>query len=254
MHRSFDAEAANLIINDPEVFATIAKPGLERLDVTEFVRDPGNVLMMAEGGAILFAHDIEPGFYEVHTNFLPGFRGAHAIEASLAAYRWMFTHTDCMMIRTRVPAPNRPAAMAARAAGFVPRFVRAQVWPAADGPVDLRYYELAYADWVSRARGELVAAGVAFHHRLDEERARHGVTAPGHADDPAHDLYVGAAIETVYGGQPEKAVILYNRWARFAGYCQIALVARSPLIIDIGDAVLLIEDGTFKVVSCRPAL
>jgi hypothetical protein len=53
------------------------------------------------------------------------------------------------------------------------------------------------------------------------------------------------------GGQPEKGVILSNRWARFAGYAPIALISRSPLVIDIGDAVMQVQDYSFKVVKVR---
>jgi hypothetical protein len=72
-----------------------------------------------------------------------------------------------------------------------------------------------------------------------------------HPQDDAHDRYVGACVETIYGGQPEKAVILYNRWARFAGYQPIALVSKSPLLIDIGTAILQVINESFQVVQCR---
>lgn len=251
LHRSFDAQAANAIFNDPSVFPTIATKGVQQIDISGAVANARNVLMLTDGGAIFFLADIDPGIYEVHTSFLERYRGRYAIEASLAAYHWMFTHTDCMSIVTQVPASNRSAALAARAVGFVPRFTRKGVWETEQSTVDVRFYELNHADWMLRARAALISAGKAFHDRLDAERARHGHTDEHHPQEDCHDLYVGAAIETVYGGQPEKAVVLYNRWARQSGYGQIALVARSPLVIDIGDAVLLIEDRTFKVIKCR---
>lgn len=249
VRRSFDAGEANRIVNDPSVLPTIGIA--DSLDLSEIISNPANVLMMAEGGAILFMRD-EPGIYEVHTSFLKNCRGSHAIEASLNAYRFMFCSTDCMTILTRIPAFNRPASLAARAVGFIPLFERKGVWPNRDGSVsDVRFYELNYASWLKKAKSELVRSGQAFHHRLEQEMARHGVTEKQHPDDECHDHYVGACVEMVYAGQPEKAVALYNRWARFSGYGQIALVARSPMVIDIGNAVLMIENNSFKVAKCR---
>lgn len=204
---------------------------------------------MAEGGGILFIVD-ESGIYEVHTNFLPEFRGRHAIKSSLSAYRWMFTHTDCMILQTRVPAFNKPAERCCPIVGFTREFERKAVWPHKDGPVDLSFWSLHYEDWVRRTN-DLIESGKAFHKRLDAEYARHGHKPHEHPDEDCHDRYVGACIETVYGGQPEKAIILYNRWARFAGYLPVKLVSRSPIVIDIGDAVLLVANEDFKVIQCR---
>lgn len=231
------------------MFPLVAIPEVEAIDVTPFVQDPRNVLIMAGGGGALFIQD-EPGIYEVHTSFLPGFRGAHAIAASHLAYRWMFTHTDCMSILTKVPAFNRAAAYAARKVGFEPRFERAKVWPAPSGDhVDLKHYEFSYQRWIDRDAAFLMEAGQQFHAHLDHERERHGFTGEQHPDEACHDLYVGACVEAVYGGQPEKAVILYNRWARFAGYGQIAMIAKNPLMIDIGTALLQIVERSFKAIK-----
>lgn len=249
--RSFDAAEINRIVNDPGVFPSVSLPGLDSLDLTSVVADHRNVVLMAQGGAILFGADTEPGIYEVHTNFLEKYRGAHAVAASRNAYRWMFTHTDCWLLTTKVPAFNRPAAMAARVVGFMPAFTRQAVWPTPKGNVDLKFYTLGYEDWIKSAAGELIASGREFHEQIEHELARHGVTARDHPDEDCHDLRAGACLETVYGGQPEKAIILYNRWARFAGYAQINLIARSPLVIDIGDALLHIQDKSFKVIKCR---
>lgn len=251
VRRSFDAADANRIVNDPGVLPFVGLA--DHIDLSEIVANHQNVLLMADGGYILFVFD-ESGIYQVHTSFLQNCRGRHAIEASRNAYRWMFAHTDCMTLQTMVPAFNRPAALAARDIGFVPTFKRADIWPMPDGKrCDVKFYELGYATWLLADKTALIAAGQAFHQRLETEMARHGISEPQHPDDEAHDRYVGMAALMIYGGQPEKGVVLYNRWARLSGYGQIALVARSPLVIDIGNAVLMIEDQTFKVVKCRPA-
>lgn len=251
IRRSFDASEINSIINDPDVFEFVTVPGLERIDATELVADPRNVLIMAEGGGILFLWQ-EPGIYEVHTNFLKAHRGLHALGVSLAAYRWMFTHTDCMTLLTRVPAFNKAADRFCALVGATKEFERKAVWPSKDGSVDMAFWSLRYDDWLKQTP-DLIVSGRAFHDHLDAEFARHGVERKNaHADEDCHDLNAGAAAEMIYGGQPEKGVILYNRWARFAGYGLIALIARTPLVLDIGDAVLqVLDDQTFKAIKCR---
>lgn len=250
IHRSFDAGEINPILNSPEILPFIALPGMETLDVTELLKDPGNVLLMAEGGGIVFCHH-DPGTYEVHTTFLPEHRGRNAIRASLEAYRWMFTRTDCMALLTRVPALNPAAEKFCKIVGATKEFERKAVWPTKDGPVDMSFWSLRYDDWV-RKTPALIESGKQFHVRLLEEKARHGVSEEQHADEDCHDRYVGICAEMIYGGQPEKAVILYNRWSKFAGYAPISIVSLKPLMINIASAILHIEDRKFTVVKSCP--
>ncbi len=247
--RSFDAGAINKILNHADVYPLVSGNLVGPLDATALVEDHRNVLLMADGGGILFCQD-EPGIYEVHSNFLPTHRGKYAIDVSKQAYRWMFLNTDCMILQTRIPSFNRPARMAARQVGFAPLFKREKAWATPHGVFDLSYYSLPYERWVISA-DDLEEAGQSYHDRLDEEFARHGRKPHEHPDDLAHDRYAGVCAATVYAGQPEKAIILYNRWARFAGYGQIKMTSRKPLIIDIDEAILLIGDRTFKVLKCR---
>jgi hypothetical protein len=254
IRREFDAAPVNRILNDPSVFPLISAPGIEKFDISDFIADTANYFLCVDGGCIIFAPDMPgSGLYEVHTNFLPSYRGKYAIRASLEAYRWMFTRTDCMMLQTRVPAFNKAAARFCAIVGASLWFDRAAAWPMNDGPpVSVKYYTLSYMDWTSCYPGPLIESGRRFHDRLESERERVGHPEPaGHPNEECHDLHVGACAEMIYGGQPEKAVQLYNRWARFAGYQQIAMLQRSPLVIDIGDCVLSVQDHTFRVIKCR---
>jgi hypothetical protein len=256
IHReSEDATEANRILNDPSVFPLISLPGQDKIDATAFIADPRNVVIMADGGVIAFMPDPEPGsgIYEVHTNFLEQRRGAHAIKASVEAYRWMFTHTNCMMLQTRVPAFNKAAEAFCQMVGAWLWFERKAAWPTADGPVDLKFFAMSIHDWMRRWPAQLIGSGIAFHARLEQEYERHGFVHDPHPDEEAHDLAVGACVEMIYGGEAEKGIILYNRWARFAGYGQINLISRNPLVIDIGESILqvLVPEQTFKVIQCR---
>jgi hypothetical protein len=50
----------------------------------------------------------------------------------------------------------------------------------------------------------------------------------------------------------DKGIVLYNRWARFAGYAQTRLVSRDPLIIDQTDALILVQGQEIEVLKCPP--
>jgi hypothetical protein len=247
--RSYDATKINAIINDPSVFPLISIPGIETLDVSNLLADERNVLLMAEGGGILFCWH-EPCTYEVHTAFLEGFRGRHAIRASKAAYRWMFTRSDCLVLLTKVPAINPAAASFCKIVGATLEFERKAIWPTNNGPVDMGYWSLRYDDWI-RQTPSIKKSGRKFHDHLASEFERKGQPEEQHPDEDCHDLHVGACVEMIYGGQLEKAVALYNGWAHFAGYGLINLVSRSPAVIDIGNALLQITDDTFKVILVR---
>jgi hypothetical protein len=248
--RTFDAETVNTLLNHPTILPAIIIPGREGpLDASALIADPHNFWLMAPGGCIAFIRD-EPGIYEVHTNFLPEYRGRNALRSSIAAYHWMFTRTDCMILQTRVPAPNRAADMFCKIIGATKEFTRQGIWPTDKGMVDLAFWQLHYHDWVRRAPS-INATGRKFHEKLEAERIRHNLEEPLHADEECHDRHVGACVEMVYAGQPDKGCVLYNRFAAFAGYGKIALIARSPLVIDIGDAVLQVLDQDFKVLKFK---
>ena len=82
------ATEINRILNDPSVFPDISIPDQKPFDVTPLIGDPRFCFIRAEGGVIAFSPDAEfgSGIYEFHTNFLEGYRGKYAIDASLVAY------------------------------------------------------------------------------------------------------------------------------------------------------------------------
>jgi hypothetical protein len=257
IRRSFDASDINPILNEGRIFESIKLPGMKPgdIDVSPVINNPLNVLLMAQGGGIVFAQQ-EPGIYDVHTAFLKPARkedrsGPHIRNVCLSAYRWMFLSTDAMVLQTRIPAFNRAAIIFAPLVGWRFEFERKGVWPTDDGAADMSYFSMRYEEWVRKDEG-VVEAGRDFHKRLDAEFARHRIAFENHADEECHDRYVGACAQMILAGQPEKATVLYNRWARFSGYAPISLVSRSPLLVDIGTALLMVENDNFKVIQCRP--
>ena len=256
LRRSTDAAEFNAILNHPDIFPMVSVPGQEALDATPLVDDSKNYLLMIDmlnaaddkepTGAILFAqHD--PGIFEVHTNFLKPWRGQFAIDASLAAYRWMFTHTDAMTLLARAPDCWPGVGRFCEAVGASFEFSRQDIWPGPDGVCGCYFYALRYDEWVKQTDA-LEHSGGVFRARYALECERLGSSMSPFI---SIDRYLGAFAEMLYAGQPDKAVILYNRFARFGGFSSIALLARDPIIIDIGTAVLQIGENSFKVLKVR---
>lgn len=94
--------------------------------------------------------------------------------------------------------------------------------------------------------------GAWFHHRLEAGRRALGMIEAPHADDPEHNRAVGAALMLAYTGRVGEALELYNRWAAACGYMPMKVVSMQPLMVDIGDGVLLLENFAFWLVDGLP--
>lgn len=250
LRRTLDAETLNAAGNHPEVFPHLGLTGEPGdLDVSGLVANPANVAMANEHGGFI-GENLGNGTYEVHSLFTPEGRIGLA-RATAQGLRYLFTATDCMKVVTKVPACNRPAAALARVSGFVPVFDRADAWGAPDGVrCAVSYQAITFDQWKARDP-ELEAEGHRFHDALETTKAAAGSELSTHPDDPAHDRAVGAAALMIRAGNVAKAVVLYNEWARFAGYAPITLLSLTPPIIDVLDAVVTARDGEMEILSCR---
>jgi hypothetical protein len=245
--REFSAERINAVANHPEVRPWVGGAG--PIDMTPVVADLRNVLLMGQGGGLLFVN-LDPGLYEVHTQFVPEARGPQALLAVLDALRWMFTRTDCMEIVTRVPDGNLAAAALVKKIGGEFQFYRPHVWQTDHGLVGVKYYAQTLNSWVLKT-DELAQVGDWFHEKLAAAKVAQGSAAPIHDDDDAHDRYVGAAAEMIVNGQVAKGISFYNRWAKFSGYATVSLIAANPFVIDIQDALLAVRGHDLEVLLCR---
>lgn len=219
------------------------------IDLTPMVADLRNVVLMGEGGGFFF-HQLLPGIYEVHTQFLEGHRGANVIQAANDAERFMFTRTDCIEIRSKVPEGNAAALGFARSMRYELQYERANAWPGVSGPVGVKYFARTINQWANRCEG-VEATGHWFHEKLEAAKIAAGATSPIHDDDPIHDRFVGATCEMIMAGQLAKAMAFYSQWAVFAGYGPVSIIAEYPTVVDIGDAILAVKDGDFSVLLCR---
>jgi hypothetical protein len=246
--RERHAVRLNRIVNDPAVYPWVCGEHTGPLDMTEAVADPNNVLLMGQHGGILFIQ-LQPGLYESHTQVLKEGRGEWALSMVRACLHWMFTRTDAFEIMTKCPKGNLGARALAKAIGGAYEFTNKNGWFMNGKVIPADIYSLNIQQWMRDAPG-LEERGHWFHERLTREYGKLGRQEAPHEDDATHDRYVGAACEMFLGNQAAKSCILYNRWARMAGYAPMELLSMKPVAVDIVDAILVVpESGDFYVAS-----
>lgn len=247
--RHTDATFINEVVNDPSVYPWVHGVVIGPLDLTGLVANKSNHCIMGKHGGVIFTQ-CQPGLYEAHTQVLPEGRGKWTIKMVKSALHYIFTRTDAMEILTRVPHGNLGAKALVRSINGEFQFTRPKSWVFDHKPVDSDIYSLGVQSWMRDAK-YLKRRGEWFHQRLEGEYCAMGRTIPLHEDDTNHDQYVGGAIEMIMNGQPIKGQVMYNRWATIADYMQVQMLSLEPLLFDIQEALLLVKNGDFKVVSCR---
>lgn len=247
--RHASAVEFNKIVNDPSVYDWVRGGYEGYLDMTPVVDDPSNILLMGKHGGVLCIRH-QPGLYEAHTSILPSGRGKWALDWGAQCFHWMFTKTDAVEIVTRVPFGNVAAKALTKRTHGVLEFRRESGWVKNGQPIPADIYSWKIQDWMRTAPG-LVKRGQWFHDRLEEEFRRLGKKHDSHPQCDLHDRYVGVTIDMIMGGQPQKAVVFYNRWAKMAGYGTIEIATFHPLTIDIRDALLAIRNNDFWVIACQ---
>lgn len=251
LERQTDAKRLNSIVNHPDIYRWVRGPAKGALDLSEAIANPNLVCLLGTHGGILFSQ-IQTGLWEAHTQILPAGRGSWGRLCVQACLHWLFTRADAMEVMTRCPKGNLAATAMARAIHGTYEFTSPHGWIDGDKPLAADIYSLNVQTWMRTAPG-LAERGQWFHKRLEAEMARHNVQELSHPDDPVHDRYVGAATEMFLGGQPDKAVILYNRWAAMAGYLPVTVTSRKPLEVDIGTATIAVRgEDDFWVPDVRP--
>lgn len=250
IRRHFTADSLNMVVNDPSVYEFVKGNATGRIDLSSVVKNPDNVLLMDEHGGVLFLKH-NPGVYEAHTQVLPAGRGEWALNMANEALDWMFTKTDCMDVMTRIPAGNHAARAMAKNLNGRLEFRLQKGWVQGDEVVHADIYSWQVPGWMANSPS-LIAEGMLFHHKLEQEYARLGKEEPQHPLDPVHDRYVGAASLMFRAGQTHKAVVFYNRWAGMAGYAPISVVSEDPIIIDLQESLVQItDDGDFFVLRIK---
>jgi hypothetical protein len=175
----------------------------------------------------------------VHTDLLPGLRGKSALEAAREAMALMFLETNATTLWTVVPGHNRAAAAFTCMMGFEFRFVRERLLPMGGELRDARFYSRTIENWIES--GVCADKGELFHVKLPKKFHTH-------AEDATHNAYVGAVL-TMAKKQPEKAVRIYNRQARFAFYQQVRRLPTrdSSVLVDAGPFLIRVRGDDFDI-------
>ena len=240
VRRTTDAKLVNKVVNHPGVKGNIAPNVQQKLDLENFVRDDRNYALWTDGGGFLF-HCHEPGVYEVHTQFVPHARGQNVVRAMRDAVSYMFLCTTAMQLLTKCHDGNPAAKRLSLLSGGKEIFRRAHGWH--DGTA-MVYYRLDYEDWKQQADW-LDEMGHWFHQKCENADIRHS------EDDPCHIRAAGAAVGMIMSGQVGKGIILYNRWAKFAGYGTVSMRSTEPLVLTMDGYDLHISGDDFEVVKCQ---
>lgn len=246
MKRSLNPAPFNVIANHPEVFPWLGFPeGLGEADLSQAVVNPRNFCFLTpneDGGYIVIR--LQAGLYAAHTLATPEARGKPMLRLMRESFRAMFTETDAIEITTLVPDGNEAAKSWADVAGFRNTFRREAFFPLGGEFVGGQYRSLSWQEW-AMCDPENLALGRMFHGALQ------GLRSNPHPEDVTHDRFVGAALGTCKGGNVEKGINLYNRWAVTAGYNQAAILSMTPPLVDIGDAIVSLNGNELDVLQVR---
>ena len=250
VERRFDAEFVNRVANHPDVDRWVRGYLIGKLDFSAAAADPRNVFLTGEHGAMIFQRH-QPGLYEAHTMVLPEGRGRWTLRFVRACLFWMFTRTDAMEIMTRVPRGNLASLALVRAIHGVYEFTNRRGWVIDGDPVPAEIYSMHVQSWIRDADG-LRERGRWFHAKIETELARFGKAEINPPDD-ARDRNVGAVVEMIFGGQPHKGLIFYNRFAALNDLAPATLIGMKPLSIDAGFGTIIVRDNDFWLASCAAA-
>ncbi len=250
IERKHDAIFVNAVANHPDVAPFVRGYLLGKMDFGEAVKDPNTVFLAGEHGVMIF-HQHQPGLWECHTMVKPSGRGFWTLKFVRACLFWVFTKTNAIEIMTRVPKGNIPALALVRAIKGVYEFMNRRGWVMDNDLIPAEIYSMHVQNWIRDADG-LRERGAWFHARLEKEMARFG-SKPEHQSDPEQNRHVGAACEMIFGGQPHKGVVFYNRYAAMNDLTQASLIGVSPVSVDIGIGVLVMRDGDFWLAASMAA-
>lgn len=228
IQRDFTAIRLNEIINHPSVYPWVHGMVDGPLDMTPAVADRRNVLLMGAHGGIIFHHHA-PGLYEAHSQCLPEGRGDWMLAFTHAALHWMFTCTDCVEVITRVPKGNLAARALTKAAHLTSRVMHPQGWTLAGKIVPAEVFGLTLQQWILTAPG-LGNRGPEMGRKLKRQ------IGPG---DDANNRHLAASLDMISGGQPEKGVVFFNRWAVMTDQPELSMLSRGPMAFQHGNVLIV---------------
>lgn len=250
IERAHDARHLNAIVNDPAVLPLVQGQSEGPLDLSAIVANPANVALIGDHGAALFAR-MQIGLYEAHVPVLPSAPAGWGLAFARAAFHWLFTRTEAVEVTMRAPQPNPAMKRLAETIGARLELTDPKGWFHDGNFVSADIYRLIAQDWIATAPG-LTERGRWFHTKLSAEYARHGRQEPSRPSDAAADRHIGAAVEMMMAGQPDKGAVFWNRYAAMANCPSVVITSYRPVTVDIRDALIVVRNDDFWVALVKP--
>lgn len=245
--RAHDAEALNVIVNDPSIYPWVHGSVEGPMDMAKIVANPRNHALVGQHGAVFFAIHSN-GIYEAFSQVLPSASAHWEAEMIRDSLQWLFTHTDAVEIWARCPSSEAPNRRLVDEGGFDYQFHVQAGWVLDGRIVSASIESLTVQKWMNTAPA-LSSIGGWFIDRLRDEYERMGRELPVQEPDELRDRHIGAAVEMIRNGQPNKGAIFYNRFASMVGIPPIAILHSDPVMINIGNAILELHGQNFFVAS-----
>lgn len=241
--RNFNWKFLESIANRPDIRPNLGGEGPVPLEA--MVMNPSNYCFTCPIGGFILVRVFDK-VYEAHSLFIPERKGANDIVQLMRLVQaYMFTNTDCDLIMTKIPRGNKGAANIA----LVGRFKSIgwdEQWNAGHG-AEVMHFPL---DTWARVCYSTLEAGRNFHSILEREKAKASLDVSSHPEDELHNRMVGATVLMAQAGNVVKAVNFYNEWAVQFGYGPLSLISEQPVVVNIGDAIVGVEDGRMVVMRC----
>lgn len=229
--RTLDARFLNEIANEPNVRPCLGGSG--PLDLAPLVNNPENFTFISSFGGFVGVKQ-QPGIYEIHTIFRQG-DGSEALKFAGECMRWMFCHTDCTELRTRIPKSNPAARWLAVKSGMSKVFERQNAWEADGGlKEDVIFLTISIDKWA------------AFDNACGDE----GRTFDPESSDAIFCSYLGAALLISKSGNLMKGVGFYNRWAPFAGCEMMRLISLTPAVFGFHNKIIHMNGEEVEIIPC----
>lgn len=208
-----DFDALNALVQHPEVFPHIVDDSItDKLDVSLFnQRDNMFLLAMFDGKPGGFLAYIYRGFgvYELHSGFLPQFRGIKAIRAGKKAIDWMFLNTSAEILSTWAWENAENVIFAAHKAGFKDQTTLEWHNTVRGQRVDRRILSLTIMEWAREEQNKYKTIGDRVVATLPDKMRG----------------YMGITMIMGLNGLPLKAQEFWNRHAVMLGGSPIQVFA-----------------------------
>ncbi len=155
MHRCTleDLERVHGIVRHPDVYPELCDDGCPPAELADFgplLANGASYFLMPGEGILFMGLMVNHATWEVHTAVVPERRGKWAVEGARDAANWMFEHTPCRKLITRVPSFNRKALAFALMVGMKREGVDRKSFLKSGTLYDQEFLGIVKEEWICR--------------------------------------------------------------------------------------------------------